>query len=629
MPRGSRATGAAVWATTRAVCSGRRSTTGRRSEPRSDRRRAGHRHGRPGGGRRPARAGRRRRVRAPGVHNLALWPALADAGIRLVGVRHEQATVYAADGLARATGGLGVALTTTGPGAANTVGAVGEAWASHSPVVLIATDIPTTQRRPGVYRGVLHESIAQAAMFVAITKATIDVADADGHRHRDRQRGHASPGATPTGPVYVGHPHRPARRDHGAGRDPGQRLDQPTAAMRAGCSTAIAAARASARVGRRRSDDTRARRSTRSRPGSAPRWSPRTRPAASCRRASAARRRAAARASGHRADRAGRPRDRGRQRPRRDEHHGLAAPAPGPPGRGQRRRRRTRRRTTRWTRSSRRTPRIVGTVAESHRPRGRRGPATSPRSSTGLRDELRTTRRDAESSSSWSDRGRAARRRRRVRGHVHPGVLARRAPPRPHAARRCTTRWAGARSASRSRPRSAPRPRLPAEIRPVVSVSGDGGMLFADRRARDRGPGAAPAHRGRRRRRGATGCCGTATIPARRSAPSCAPPTSPRWPGRSGSPPGAVDGVGADVPGRPRRGHSVAGAEPPARAGGALPTPFDLAALAAEEGVTTMLVHSRSHARAPRPVSTTVRGSGRADPDARGVDAASHRTRAG
>ena len=51
----------------------------------------------------------------PGVHNLALWRALGDSPIRLVGVRHEQAAAYAADGYARATGRLGVALTTTGP----------------------------------------------------------------------------------------------------------------------------------------------------------------------------------------------------------------------------------------------------------------------------------------------------------------------------------------------------------------------------------------------------------------------------------------------------------------------------------------------------------------------------------
>ena len=108
----------------------------------------------------------------PGVHNLALWEALRDSRIRLVGVRHEQAAAYAADGYARATGRLGVALTTTGPGAANTLAAVGEAWASRSPVLVIATDIPSTLRRPGVYRGVLHEATDQAAMFGPVVKAS-------------------------------------------------------------------------------------------------------------------------------------------------------------------------------------------------------------------------------------------------------------------------------------------------------------------------------------------------------------------------------------------------------------------------------------------------------------------------
>src|SRR4051812_31378424 len=108
----------------------------------------------------------------PGVHNLALWEALRDSPIRLVGVRHEQTAAYAADGYARATGRLGVALTTTGPGAANTLGAVGEAWASRSPLLVIATDIPSRLRRPGAYRGVLHETTDQAAMFAPVTKAT-------------------------------------------------------------------------------------------------------------------------------------------------------------------------------------------------------------------------------------------------------------------------------------------------------------------------------------------------------------------------------------------------------------------------------------------------------------------------
>jgi len=111
----------------------------------------------------------------PGVHNLALWQSLSRSPIRLVTVRHEQAAAYAADGYARATGRCGVALTTTGPGAANTLGAVGEAWAGRSPIVVVATDIPSTIRRSGVYRGALHEMVDQGAMFAPLVKKVMKV----------------------------------------------------------------------------------------------------------------------------------------------------------------------------------------------------------------------------------------------------------------------------------------------------------------------------------------------------------------------------------------------------------------------------------------------------------------------
>src|SRR3954453_4045055 len=76
------------------------------------------------------RAGVRVCFGLPGVHNLALWEALRRSAIRLIGVRHEQAAVYAADGFSRSTGRLGVAVVTTGPGAANTLGATGGAMAA-------------------------------------------------------------------------------------------------------------------------------------------------------------------------------------------------------------------------------------------------------------------------------------------------------------------------------------------------------------------------------------------------------------------------------------------------------------------------------------------------------------------
>ena len=141
----------------------------------------------------------------PGVHNLPIWKALSESDIRLVGVRHEQTAAYAADGYARATGRLGVALVTTGPGAANTLGATGEAMAAGSPVLVIATDISTALRREGVYRGTLHETRDQTAMFRPVTKAArlVDTAEEIGDAVLDA--GTAAL-AAPTGPVYLGVP---------------------------------------------------------------------------------------------------------------------------------------------------------------------------------------------------------------------------------------------------------------------------------------------------------------------------------------------------------------------------------------------------------------------------------------
>jgi thiamine pyrophosphate-dependent acetolactate synthase large subunit-like protein len=138
----------------------------------------------------------------PGVHNLAAWKALAGSDIRLVGVRHEQTAVYAADGYARASGRVGVAITTTGPGAANTLGALGEAWASGSPVVVIATDIALSIRRPGVHRGALHEATDQEAMFKPVTKATFKVTDPGLLGEQIKLAIHTAT-AAPSRPVYV------------------------------------------------------------------------------------------------------------------------------------------------------------------------------------------------------------------------------------------------------------------------------------------------------------------------------------------------------------------------------------------------------------------------------------------
>jgi thiamine pyrophosphate-dependent acetolactate synthase large subunit-like protein len=104
----------------------------------------------------------------PGVHNLAIFDALRRTSIRTVVVRHEQTAGYAADGYARATGRLGVCVTTTGPGAANAAAAMGEARASRSPVLHISTQVESRILEGKTGHFSLHESPAQAELMAAV-----------------------------------------------------------------------------------------------------------------------------------------------------------------------------------------------------------------------------------------------------------------------------------------------------------------------------------------------------------------------------------------------------------------------------------------------------------------------------
>ena len=112
----------------------------------------------------------------PGVHNLPFWGDLDEDGarpngLRIVGVRHEQTAAYAADGLARSTGGLGAAVVTSGPGAANTLAAFGEASVSGVPILVLASDVPEQLRDRTRPRGLLHESPDPGAWFRPMAKA--------------------------------------------------------------------------------------------------------------------------------------------------------------------------------------------------------------------------------------------------------------------------------------------------------------------------------------------------------------------------------------------------------------------------------------------------------------------------
>ena len=118
----------------------------------------------------------------PGVHNLAIYDALIEqAEARRppahVLVRHEQSTVYAADGYARATGRPGIALVTTGPGALNASAALNEAACSDVPVLLIASQIHAGLIGAG--RQALHEMKDQVGAFRAIVDHAESVPDVE------------------------------------------------------------------------------------------------------------------------------------------------------------------------------------------------------------------------------------------------------------------------------------------------------------------------------------------------------------------------------------------------------------------------------------------------------------------
>ena len=80
----------------------------------------------------------------PGGAVLYIYDALyKQESIQHVLVRHEQAAVHAADGFARASGEVGVALVTSGPGVTNAITGIATAYMDSIPMVIITGQVPT------------------------------------------------------------------------------------------------------------------------------------------------------------------------------------------------------------------------------------------------------------------------------------------------------------------------------------------------------------------------------------------------------------------------------------------------------------------------------------------------------
>ena len=106
----------------------------------------------------------------PGGENVEVLDAIRRCGIDFILVKNESSACFMAATDARLTGGIGVALTTLGPGAANATAGLAHAYLDRAPVLLI-----TAANDPEVSGKHSHQVIDLSAVFRPICKLTAEL----------------------------------------------------------------------------------------------------------------------------------------------------------------------------------------------------------------------------------------------------------------------------------------------------------------------------------------------------------------------------------------------------------------------------------------------------------------------
>jgi len=118
----------------------------------------------------------------PGGAILPVYDALGKSKLHHILVRHEQGATHMADGYARASGGIGVAMATSGPGATNMVTGIATAMLDSSPVVCI-----TGQVSSKVLGSDAFQEIDITGITMPITKHNVVVSRAEDVAHTVRE----------------------------------------------------------------------------------------------------------------------------------------------------------------------------------------------------------------------------------------------------------------------------------------------------------------------------------------------------------------------------------------------------------------------------------------------------------
>jgi acetolactate synthase-1/2/3 large subunit len=124
-----------------------------------------------------------------GGHLFSIYDGCKAEGIRILDVRHEQTAAFAAEGIAKATRGIGVAALTAGPGVTNGMSAIAGAQANNSPIVVLGGRAPEMRWGSGSLQEIDHlpfvsplvksaETAKSTDAIAALTAAALDTAAA-------------------------------------------------------------------------------------------------------------------------------------------------------------------------------------------------------------------------------------------------------------------------------------------------------------------------------------------------------------------------------------------------------------------------------------------------------------------
>src|SRR4051794_11498000 len=135
-----------------------------------------------------------------GGHLFSIYDGCKEEGIGLVDVRHEQTAAFAAEGIAKATRGVGVAALTAGPGVTNGISAIAGAQANCSPICVLGGRAPEMRWGSGSLQEIDHlpfvsplvksaETVKEPGQLADRTAAALDLSL-----------------AAPYGPTFVDYP---------------------------------------------------------------------------------------------------------------------------------------------------------------------------------------------------------------------------------------------------------------------------------------------------------------------------------------------------------------------------------------------------------------------------------------